>query len=132
MIQPLAWEKRQTIIVTELAPISLHGDRQLLSQMLLNLLENAVGHTPPETSITLSLKHSGDHALLCVADNGPGIRAEQRALAMRRFGRLDASRHRSGHGLGLPLAAAIAQLHHATLTLEDAAPGLRIVVAIPI
>jgi hypothetical protein len=132
MIQPLAWEKRQTIIVTELAPISLHGDRQLLSQMLLNLLENAVGHTPPETSITLSLKHSGDHALLCVADNGPGIRAEQRALAMRRFGRLDASRHRSGHGLGLPLAAAIAQLHHATLTLEDAAPGLRIVVALPI
>ena len=132
MIQPLAQEKRQTVTILELVPVTLNGDRQLLSQMLLNLLENAVRHTPSETVIILSLKRFGNHALLCVADNGPGIRAEQRALAMRRFGRLDASRHRNGHGLGLPLAAAIAQLHHATLALEDAAPGLRIVVALPI
>jgi signal transduction histidine kinase len=55
-----------------------------------------------------------------------------RATALRRFGRLDASRSTGGFGLGLPLAAAIARLHHGELSLEDAAPGLRVVLSVPL
>ncbi len=75
------------------------------------------------TRITLSAVAARGQAIVRVADNGPGIAAADRATALRRFGRLDASRSTGGFGLGLPLAAAIARLHHGELSLEDAAPG---------
>jgi signal transduction histidine kinase len=101
----------------------VEGDERLLTQLLVNLVENAVHHTPEGTAICISVRRAGDEALLTVADDGPGIGAADRALALRRFGRLARSRDRPGHGLGLPLVQAVARLHHGTLDLADGHPG---------
>ncbi len=106
--------------------IPVDGDPRLLTQLLVNLVENAVIHTPPGTTIRLAVRREGGMALLSIEDDGPGIPAAERDRALRRFGRLDASRNTRGHGLGLPLAVAIARLHHGRLVLEDAGPGLRV------
>lgn len=108
------------------------GDARLLSQALVNLIENAVHHTPPGTTIMLRVARHGAGARLTVSDDGPGIPEAERARALRRFGRLEASRHRPGHGLGLPLVQAIARLHHGAVTLADAAPGLAVHIDLPL
>lgn len=131
IVRPLADETGHRVTVRSDGAIEYAGDRQLLAQMLLNLVENSVRHTPPHTAISIAVAQRPEGALLIVEDNGPGIAEAHRDLALRRFGRLDPSRTRSGHGLGLPLAGAIARLHHGTLELQDAAPGLRVVVRLP-
>jgi signal transduction histidine kinase len=131
MVQPFAEEQGHIVQIDRCDAVELTGDPQLLSQMLLNLVENAVRHTPPGTHIRLMLAHSGTSARLIVSDDGPGIPADKSPVVMRRFGRIDPARQRSGYGLGLPLADAIARLHHGHMMLEDAEPGLRIVVTLP-
>jgi len=132
ILQPVAEESDHQIDLTicEAAPVT--GDRQLLTQAIHNLIENALRHTPPGTHIALSVTVSGDQALLAVADNGPGIPEDQRERALRRFGRVDKSRTRPGHGLGLPLVDAIARLHRGTLALGDAGPGLVVTMTLPL
>ncbi|MCI4590429.1 HAMP domain-containing histidine kinase [Sphingobium sp. BYY-5] len=136
MVRPLAEEGGHPVMIGRCDAVSLTGDRQLLSQMLLNLLENAVRHTPDGTGISVSAEKRDSAVILTVADAGPGIAVDQRALVMRRFSRLDHSGQRSGHGLGLPLADAIVRLHRGTMTLEDGGPGLRpglrIVIRLPV
>lgn len=132
MVQPLIDDRRQHLIVIRSSAMPLAGDRQLLSQLLLNLLENAARHTPEGSEIRITAERQGNSGCIIVTDNGPGVPAEQLALAMRRFGRLDRSRSASGHGLGLPLADAIARLHGGTLELADAGPGLQVTVSIPL
>ncbi|KQM21081.1 HAMP domain-containing sensor histidine kinase [Novosphingobium sp. Leaf2] len=130
MVQPLADERWQSIALAR-ADAPLHGDRQLLLQLVANLTENAVRHTPEGTAIRIAVARD-DHAVkLTITDDGPGIPADQRAVVMRRFGRAGRSGETAGHGLGLPLADAIARLHHGSLRLENAEPGLRIVVTLP-
>lgn len=107
------------------------GDRALLGQVLANLIENAMHHTPRGTKITVALSETEDHVNLSVTDNGPGIPEAERDLVLRRLYRLDRSRATPGHGLGLSLVAGIAQVHEATLILEDAAPGLRVTLRFP-
>ncbi|MEH3046313.1 sensor histidine kinase [Sphingomonas adhaesiva] len=121
---------RLTLERTE--PATIAGDRQLLSQAALNLVENALHHTPPGTRVTLSVERTADRVRLCVRDTGPGIAPEHHATARRRFGRLDVSRNRPGHGLGLPLVDAIAALHGGTLDLDDARPGLSAALVLPL
>lgn len=121
---PVATERSQWLGGGPFAPVTVRGDPSLLSQALLNLIENALHHTPAGTRVTVTLERRGSAVALRVADDGPGIPAQARALALRRFGRLEASRHRPGHGLGLPLVEAVARLHGGALTLDDAAPGL--------
>lgn len=109
----------------------LTGDAALLNQMVANLIENAIRHGGEGPAIVLAAARGGRDIEVTVTDDGPGISAERHALALRRFGRLDASRATDGHGLGLPLAAAIAALHDATLTLsaernDPVRPGLRV------
>jgi signal transduction histidine kinase len=107
------------------------GDRTLLGQVLANLIENAMHHTPQGTRITVALSQSETHVDLSVTDNGPGIPEAERDLVLRRLYRLDRSRGTPGNGLGLSLVAGIAQVHDATLTLEDAGPGLRVRLRFP-
>jgi signal transduction histidine kinase len=114
------------------ASLMVEGDARLLSQALVNLVENAVHYTPPGTEIALSVAQRGGRALLGVRDHGPGIPEGDRGQALRRFGRLEASRSRPGHGLGLPLVEAIARLHRGELVLRDAAPGLSAVIELPL
>ncbi|MBU3076801.1 sensor histidine kinase [Sphingomonas quercus] len=114
-------------------PMWIEGDRQLLSQALINLIENALRHTPPGAHIHVDVAAAGEgRVALSVTDNGPGIPADQHELALRRFGRLAKDRGSSGHGLGLPLVAAVTRLHAGTLVLEDAAPGLRALLVLPV
>ena len=109
------------------AGIAIDGDPQLLNQMLANLLDNCLTHTPAGTAIALSLSSNDAQAIIAVTDRGGGIAASDRAVAMQRFGRLNANDLRGGHGLGLPLVASIVRHHAGDLTLADATPGLRVV-----
>ena len=105
----------------EVAPgISLAGHRELLAQALANLLDNAVVHTPVGTQITLRLAVEAEGAELAVADDGPGVAAEEVARLTRRFYRSSASRTTPGNGLGLSLVQAVAELHGGQLHLDGA------------
>jgi len=106
----------------------LKGDSQLLLQLISNLLNNAMVHTPPGTAVVLSCRVEEGAAVLCVCDSGPGIPAGERDKVLRRFYRGEQSRTNPGSGLGLALVAAVADLHNATLTLSDNTPGLCVAV----
>jgi len=108
--------------------VRVHGDRELLTQLFANLVENALQHTPPGARITMHLTQQLSEAVAEVADNGPGIPEQERSKAFRRFYRLERSRTTPGNGLGLSMVAAIADVHHATVQVLDNAPGLRVVV----
>jgi signal transduction histidine kinase len=107
------------------------GDRELLTQMLANLIENTIRHTPSGTRIEVTLQRQDARALAVIADNGPGIPESARERVFRRFFRLEASRSTPGSGLGLSLVAAIASLHGVRLELADNAPGLRATLRFP-
>jgi signal transduction histidine kinase len=130
LYEPLAEERNQSI-AGHACEFSIHGDRELLIQMLGNLVENACRHTPPGTRIDVGAMVSGDLPILWVQDDGLGIPENERDRVFRPFYRLDASRTAPGNGLGLSLVAAIAERHRGSVVLSDAAPGLRIEVRIP-
>ena len=106
--------------------ITVHGDQELLTQALANLVENALRHTPVGTLITVALTCCTAGSSLVVDDDGPGV--DERALIRLpdRFYRAEHSRTTAGNGLGLSLVAAVAELHGAVLRLENLAPGLRV------
>lgn len=104
----------------------VNAHRQLLTQLLANLIENAINHAGPGAIVRITVTAPTEGARLEVADNGPGIPVADRERALRPFVRLS-SASSTGSGLGLSLVAAIARLHQARLTLEDNAPGLRVV-----
>lgn len=122
--QPVAEDGGRTIIGAIDPNILVDGDADLLAQLFTNLIENALMHTPPGTAITLALRRERADIIAEVSDNGPGIPLEERENVVKRFYRLDTSRNELGAGLGLALAAAIADLHGANLTLFDTRPGL--------
>jgi signal transduction histidine kinase len=109
----------------------VHGDRELLTQLFANLIENAIRHSPRGTHIGVELSMQGDRLVAVVRDTGPGIPAEEHKKVFRRLYRLEKSRTTPGSGLGLSLAAAIAELHGATIKLDDNQPGLRVIVSFP-
>ncbi|MCC0062540.1 MAG: HAMP domain-containing histidine kinase [Defluviimonas sp.] len=111
--------------------ITVEGDKTLLGQVIANLVENALRHTPPGTPVTLAVTREGGRAVLSVADAGPGIPEAERGNVLRRLYRLESSRTTQGSGLGLSLVAVIADLHGAELTLADNGPGLRVTLRFP-
>jgi signal transduction histidine kinase len=146
LYEPLAEDDGMTLQVkVETAPI--HGNRELISQALANLVENAIKYGKPivatlpsaagqtaETEhkeILIEAKRVGDRVLLSVTDHGPGIPAADRRHAVERFVRLEASRTQPGSGLGLSLASAVATLHGGDLRLDDAHPGLIATLSLP-
>jgi signal transduction histidine kinase len=102
-------------------PIAVH--RELLSQAITNLIDNALKYGKG-AAIVLGLFDAGDTLAINVSDGGPGIAEDDRADALRRFGRLDAARTTPGAGLGMALVEAVARLHGGELILADNAPGL--------
>jgi signal transduction histidine kinase len=98
--------------------------------MLANLIDNALHHCPKGTLITLVLSNN-PAPQLTIADNGPGIPEAERDNVFRRFYRLERARSTPGHGLGLSVVSAIAELHGASITLADNQPGLRVQVLFP-
>lgn len=110
------------------------GDRELLAQLLANLIENALAHTPLGTAIQVSLRNPDQTEVgptIEVADDGPGIPPAEREKVLRRFYRLERSRTTPGNGLGLSLVAAVAKLHGADARFSDRNPGLCVTVILP-
>ncbi|HWK32212.1 MAG TPA: ATP-binding protein, partial [Hyphomicrobium sp.] len=107
------------------------GDRELLTQLFANLIENAIRHAPAGTDIAIDLEARVDRIVAIVADSGPGIPECERENVFRRLYRLERARSTPGSGLGLSLVAAVADLHGATVTLIDNGPGLRVEVSFP-
>ncbi|MFT8440336.1 sensor histidine kinase [Acetobacter fabarum] len=104
----------------------------LLRQAFSNLIENAIRHTPSQTTITAAIKVTGNSIHIEITDNGPGIPGEAMLRVFDRFVRLDTSRTHDGNGLGLSMVKAIIQLHAGTITLRDNKPGLRCIISLPI
>lgn len=114
------------------SPLMVTGDRDLLQQAVVNLLDNALKFSTSGTSIELVAQRVNHMVLIVVADHGPGIAEKDRSRATERFFRGETARNTSGSGLGLALVAAVVQLHNGTISLEDNQPGLRAVLALPV
>jgi signal transduction histidine kinase len=120
-------EENGKVLVSRLdTPLPVQGDRDLLVQMIVNLLDNALQHTPPGTRIEVVGESGAKNVSLAVADNGPGVPANERNVIFQRYHRSEASRGSPGTGLGLSLVAAIAQLHGFECLAADNGPGLRV------
>jgi signal transduction histidine kinase len=146
LYEPFAEDDGMTLRV-KTASTPLHGNRELISQALANLVENAIKYGKPVPAaqplgadavaatvpkeILIEARRDGDQVLLSVTDHGPGIPEADRKHAIERFVRLEASRTQPGSGLGLSLASAVATLHGGELRLGDAHPGLSATLAIP-
>jgi signal transduction histidine kinase len=145
LYEPLAEDKGLTLAVEAKTPAALKGNRELVSQALANLVDNAIKYAAPEPQRTapgaaangerrdILVKASAeeDQIVLTVADHGPGIPEGDRSRVVDRFVRLEQSRSRPGSGLGLSLVSAVARLHGGELKLEDNGPGLRAKIALP-
>lgn len=133
MYEPLAEEREAALRYERPAhPIQAFGHRQLLEQAVSNLIENAIRYGSAGGEIRVGVRDLGRRVRIEVADRGPGIPADLREQARRRFGRLDSSRSDEGAGLGLALAEAIAHLHEGQLLLEDNHPGLLTAIELPL
>jgi signal transduction histidine kinase len=130
--QPAAADEGWTLAIDLAAPMPVRGDRELLTQMIANLVDNAIRHTPAGARIEISGATVGGFRRLVVADNGPGVPVSERARIFERFYRAAGARAAPGAGLGLSLVAAIAELHEGRFSALDNAPGLKIVVEIPV
>jgi signal transduction histidine kinase len=105
--------------------------RELLGQALGNLIENTLRYAAGGSRLAIRAAREENTVVINVADDGPGIAADQRQEALRRFGRLDPSRHAAGSGLGLSLVEAAARLHGGRIELADAKPGLLVRLILP-
>jgi signal transduction histidine kinase len=128
---PIAEDKGFTLTAHAQPGLVLPVHRELLGQALGNLVENALRHAEGGSRIDLAARSEGETIVVSAADNGPGIVADRRQEALRRFGRLDPSRHATGSGLGLSLVEAAARLHGGRVELDDAGPGLLVRVILP-
>ena len=134
LYEPIIEDESGTLKARIPATAPVTGDRQLIAQALVNLLDNALKYgrrddAPPD--ITISVQTTADHVVLSVADHGPGIRAADTERVKGRFVRLDASRTAPGSGLGLSLVDSIARLHGGELELSDNQPGLKAALRFP-
>ena len=128
---PIAEDEGRSLVTASSPGCIVGGDRELIAQAIINLIENALRHTPPGSCITLSASCDDETATASVSDNGPGIAPEDRTRIFERFVRLEASRSTPGHGLGLSLVRAIADAHGARIALRDNAPGLEVALIFP-
>ena len=112
--------------------VAFRGDEDLLRQLVLNVLQNAIQHTPAGGVVTIDLTQNGEAVSIRVVDTGAGIPVADRERIFDRFVQLDAARRGAGTGLGLPIARWIAEAHRGTLVLEDSGPdGSRFCVSLP-
>jgi len=139
LYEPLAEQKGIVLKVEADTPAPVRANRELVSQALANLVDNAIKYTEPGApgvngampQIVVRALTEGDRIILTVADSGPGIQEADRGRVVERFVRLEQSRSKPGSGLGLSLASAVARLHGGELTLADNEPGLKSIIALP-
>lgn len=126
LYEPLAEERGAQLLVEKgEEPALISGNKNLITQALANLIDNAIKYSAPGSKIVVGLEPNQEGPGLFVSDNGPGIPEEDRPRVVERFVRLEASRNSPGTGLGLSLVSAVARLHDAEFVLSDNGPGLR-------
>jgi signal transduction histidine kinase len=138
LYEPVADEKGIALKIDAPAAAPVRGNRELVSQALANLIDNAIKYAGPDgkvngvpAEIVVRAGDDGERITLSVADRGPGIPDADRGRVVERFVRLEQSRSEPGSGLGLSLASAVARLHGGELKLEDNHPGLRTTIGLP-
>ncbi len=121
---PLMGDRR--LVVENDRPLRVEGSRDELHRMVLNLLDNAIRHTPPGSRVELTLREDGGEAIVEVGDDGPGIPAEVRATIFDRFvrgtGPSDTARG-TGTGLGLAIVSAVAESHGGSVEASESRTG---------
>ena len=135
LYEPVAEEEGVTFEINIPAKLSVSANRELLSQAMTNLIDNALKYGRPEKGegrISLSAVARKEWVTITVADNGPGIPGDKHDAVKERFTRLDESRTKPGNGLGLALVDAIAKIHGGKLEFGDAAPGLEAKLTLPV
>ena len=131
-VEVLATERGVTIRSVDAVEVPMRGDEDLLRRLVLNILQNAVQHSPPGGDVEVELAGEHGRARLRISDHGPGIPAADQTRIFDRFVQLDASRRGQGTGLGLPIARWIAEAHRGTLVLEASGPaGTTFAVVLP-
>lgn len=126
LYMPLAEEARLALSVHVPAGVTaVLGDRRLITQLLANLVENAIQHASGGTAVRVGADDNADAVRVWVEDDGPGIPAGEREAVFRRFYRLDRSRRTRGNGLGLAMVRAIAELHGGHAAIVESALGVR-------
>lgn len=124
LYQPEA-DAKSVRLSAEVAPgLRVMGDADLLFQAVCNLLDNALKFVRPSGTVRVAAQASDSAVDVSVRDDGPGIAPEHRSRVVERFYRAPGAEGAPGLGLGLPLVAAVANLHRSELKLEDARPGL--------
>jgi signal transduction histidine kinase len=138
LYDPLADQKGIALRIEAGANLLARGNRELVTQALANLVDNAIKYArPPEAKaraaadVLVEAGGQGDRIWLSVSDRGPGIAESDRGRAVQRFVRLEQSRSEPGSGLGLSLVSAVARLHGGELRLEDNGPGLKATLVLP-
>jgi signal transduction histidine kinase len=126
-----AEEKDVLLKVVGDGPVFITGDRDLLFDAFSNLVDNAIKHGRDDGQVIVELGQRDTGTVISVADNGPGIPADEHRHVFRRFYRLERSRRTPGNGLGLSLVAAVARLHGAGVKLLDNSPGLKVELQFP-
>lgn len=146
LYEPVAEEAGLGLVIEAGDGLNIRANRQLIGQAVANLVDNAIKYSAraaaeaepnsaaatTAAAVSVRVRAEGRAAEISIADRGPGIAAEDRERALRRFVRLEKSRTQPGTGLGLSLVAAVARLHHGAVRLEDNDPGLRVVVTLPL
>ena len=128
---PSAEEGRRSLSAEAAGSVIVDGDAELLTQALVNMVENALRHTPPGAHVQVGAGLDERGAFVVVRDDGPGAPTEEMPRLFDRFYRLERSRSTPGNGLGLALVAAVARLHDARAELGDAGPGLEVRIIFP-
>ena len=136
--EPLAEDANASLTAKVGEPLVLSANRQLISQAVTNLIENALKYGLASSRdnqaggrVEVELRHVDDVIEIRVGDRGAGIAPADRERVLKRFVRLDASRSTAGTGLGLSLVAAVARLHGGEILLQDNGPGLLAVIRLP-
>jgi signal transduction histidine kinase len=128
-VQAIAEQRGVQVRITALDEAPFNGDCDLLGRILLNLLDNAIKHAPPNTSVDVSLVREDADYIVTVSDAGPGINPEDRERIFERFVRLDSARTRADHsatsgvGLGLAIARWAAEAHGGSLSVAENTVG---------
>jgi signal transduction histidine kinase len=131
LYQPAAEEKQITLACHCDDTEPLFGDRELLAQAIVNLLDNSIKYVPVGGHVELAIRSESDHVRLTIADSGPGIAEDEITNVERRFVRLDQARSESGNGLGLTLVRAVVEQHRGRMIVENMDPGLRVSLELP-
>ncbi|AIQ47268.1 histidine kinase [Paenibacillus sp. FSL R7-0273] len=115
------FEKKQLALNLDLHDYQLEGNKELLNQVWLNLLDNAIKFTPEGGEIAISMKKTNGRIVFVISDNGPGISPEALPRVFDKFYQQDTSHSTAGNGLGLTIVSKIVHLHAGTITCESPA-----------